>query len=427
VISGQIGASHGTSQHQPYDRWFRYPAGFSASTLSRSLDAAEVVAGSHVIDPFAGAATVGTAVRLRDGSFTGIETHPLIAQLGQLKLASSHPDPVALRLAGQRMVSGHLPASTADEHEMVRRCFPEPILARLVGLREGVGSMRPEFRGYATWALLGALRDVASSKVGWPYQRPGSERRPLSKDPDVRFLTRLNRIADDLSDHPLAGFGCIVRGDARQAEPWLLAAEHGEADAAITSPPYLNNFDYADATRLELYFLGAVRSWRQMCDEVRSGMVIASTQQTRKPLAAEDLGVLQQAMPSTWANVEPLVDALEVERRRRPRGKEYDRVLPSYTLGIARVFARMHRLLRADALVVVVIGDSAPYGVPIDTPALIATAASEIGYEVVSQDVLRSRGARWRTNGTRHQVALNERLLLLRRTADSAAVSDVLL
>ena len=42
-------------------------------------------------------------------------------------------------------------------------------------------------------------------------------------------------------------------GDSRVPEAWESIAP-GTAKGCVSSPPYLNNFDYADATRLELYF-----------------------------------------------------------------------------------------------------------------------------------------------------------------------------
>ena len=35
----------------------------------------------------------------------------------------------------------------------------------------------------------------------------------------------------------------------------------GWATLVITSPPYANNYDYADATRLEMAFMGEIRGW----------------------------------------------------------------------------------------------------------------------------------------------------------------------
>jgi hypothetical protein len=111
-----------------------------------------------------------------------------------------------------------------------------------------------------------------------------------------------------------------------------------------------------------------------------------------------------------------LLSDLESERTRRPRGKEYDRLVPSYLYGIARVLEHLRRHVRRGAMCAWVIGDSAPYGVYIDTPQLIGEIAEHSGFSVEGSQVLRQRGSRWRQNGSRHEVRLDERLVTFKAT-----------
>ena len=93
----------------------------------------------------------------------------------------------------------------------------------------------------------------------------------LDRDATKRFVQRAQWMAEDLIDAPSPLDSVVVAGDSRESLPWATALGDRTADACIASPPYLNNFDYADATRLELYFWGAVASWKEMCASVRSG------------------------------------------------------------------------------------------------------------------------------------------------------------
>ena len=104
---------------------------------------------------------------------------------------------------------------------------------------------------------------------------------------------------------------------------------------------------------------------------------------------------------------------LASERRRRDRGKEYDRVLVSYFADIGSVLVNTAKAVKPGGFVAWVVGDSAPYGVYVDTPRLIGLVATDLGYTVAIDRKLRTRGLRWRSNGTRHQVDLSERLLIL--------------
>src|SRR5439155_24235590 len=101
-------------------------------------------------------------------------------------------------------------------------------------------------------------------------------------DASARFGQRVEMMAEDLENGERPT-GRVVHGDARSVTAWRRAGSG--FGACITSPPYLNNFDYADATRLELFFLGIVSSWAEMCTEVRGDMVTATTQQSGRARA----------------------------------------------------------------------------------------------------------------------------------------------
>jgi hypothetical protein len=407
------GAPHGLSATNPFDRWFRYPAGFSPSSLTLALRTVyQKDQVGLLVDPFAGTASVGTETIKRGTSFIGLEAHPQIAELAALKFLRP-ADPSGLVDAATAVVDRSGPSPIDTEHELVRRCFDPGALSLLVGLREAVGSSH-RWSNYLKWALLGTLRDVASVKVGWPYQRPALARTAPYRDPRKRFLQRARWMADDLAHAPDPLGSDVVAGDSRESRSWITGLQHSPADACVASPPYLNNFDYADATRLELYFWRVADSWRQMCDQVRSGMLVATTQQTRRPVAHVAADQLE-IYPTFHRSLQPLIKQLEQARTQRGRGKEYDRVIAPYFLGIASVLSNLFGALRPSARCAWIIGDSAPYGIYIDTPALVGSLAQELGFELIDDVKVRPRGHRWRSNGVRHRVELTERLITFSR------------
>lgn len=410
-----LGASNGTSSRQPFDRWFRYAAGFSSATAAALFDAIDLDHGSVVVDPFAGSGVTGTAARCQHLGFFGIEANPLIAGLAALKVAS--PPPGSLVEAATAVVSASAaaiagrPYSLTGEHQLMRQCFSTPVLAQLVSLREALPAAG-NWSNHCTWALLATLRDVANVRVGWPYQLPSAPRTPPFKDPVARFSARVDAMAEDLKTLSAGGpAGRVVSGDARQPETWAGTSDACGA-ACVSSPPYLNNFDYADATRLELYFLKLADSWASMCANVRTSMVVATCQQTSVGKDEQAKDYLRR-FPSVSERVERLIVALADERRHRPRGKEYDRVIAPYFHGIGEVLEQMRPRLAEGAPVLFVVGDSAPYGVHVDTPDLIASLAGCMGYLAVADTTIRKRGLRWRANPQRHDQPLSERLLHL--------------
>jgi DNA modification methylase len=391
-----------------------------------------------VLDPFAGVGITGTAAAKRGLRFFGIEAHPLAAELARLKLTAPQRQPSILLKAAEEiterarsMTSAIDSTIVSQEADLVRRSFTNRNLSELVALRESLSMAGPE-QLWLKWALLATLRDVASVSVGWPYQRPGKRRQPLVGNVFARFNQRVAWMVDDLSEislERLNSYGSleaggssslsaethqVINGDSRLPQSWLL--QDGSAAACVSSPPYLNNFDYADATRLELYFLSYVTTWGDMCRKVRHGMLIATTQQTKLALAEEAWDSLT-SYPAVYGKLREIESQLRARRAERPRGKEYDRVLPCYFAGMALVLSQLSKALAIGAKCYWVIGDSAPYGVYVNTPEIIGELAQEFGLQTMKDLKVRKRGGRWANNGTRHQVPLAERLLIAVRTS----------
>lgn len=437
------GRSHGTSNREPFDRWFRYPAGFASDYVRLLLDRLEITEGT-VVDCFAGAGVTGTGARARGLGFAGIEAHPLVAELARLKLTptatAAQVRALAIEVVTRAKNSECVAARSEREPELVQRSFSDDTLPVLLALRELVKERLSEPAAlYLKWALLGTLRDVANVKVGWPYQRPGLPRKPRHADPLERFETRAQTMADDLES--IAGSALksdervgdgtrgadrvtaqVVVGDSRDPEAW--AKFSGPAAGCIASPPYLNNYDYADATRLELYFWGEVSTWGDMCREVRGDMLTATTQQSsvREMKAAK--ADLEQRGAGPGGPVEEilvLVDAIaQAKRRRERRSKEYDQVAPAYFLAMWGILENLYRHLAPGSTALWLVGDSAPYGVHVDTPRLIGELAQQVGFEFAEDVSLRARGNRWGQNADRHKVPLAERIIVLNRRGDGA-------
>lgn len=355
---------------------------------------------------------MGTGALARGHGFVGIDAHPLIVELARTKLSTPARPPKELIDAATR-ISKAKATSVGQETELVRRCFDDETLGILCGIRAQI-DCEERWKPHLTWALLGTLREVSCKKVGWPYQRPGENRKPLAKDARARFLARAEAMAEDISDLPLSGGGMVRFGDSRSSRPWRELLGDDKADACITSPPYLNNFDYADATRLEAYFLGRARSWRELCERIRARMMIATTQQSRAEVARRHEAQLKTA-GEAGETVLSLVARLKFERQARARGKEYDRMVPSYFCGLRAVLRQLAPRLRRGAKCCWVIGDSAPYGVYVDTPRLVEMLAEREGFRALGSEQIRQRGNRWVQNGSRHHVALDERIVVLEK------------
>lgn len=74
-----------------------------------------------------------------------------------------------------------------------------------------------------------------------------------------------------------------------------------------------------------------------------------------------------------------------------------------------------YRVLKPGACFVLILGDSAPYGVHVPTEEIIGEIGLGIGFRDYSILELRERGNKWKANPQRHHVPLRESILTLKK------------
>jgi hypothetical protein len=394
----------------PFGDWWRHPTPFRAGTLQRAIEAAAVPPGGLVVDCFNGGSSTGAYVVGRGDRFAGIDAHPLFAELGAVKLKRlERPD--GLLEAGEEVVSRarRLPP-VGDPHPDLQRTIAPLLLDELYRIREVIDHCEfVEERAHLRFALLDALRQVAGAS--WP--------RPRSRPPATvlaPFTAALGRMANDLRQAPRRVDGSVVRADTRSDSAWRHIRPQ-TVDACITSPPYPNQVSYLETTRLELYFLGLVRDWAGLRD-LRRQMVASCTQEVDSDRALLARGQLE-AFPEAYGVIGEIANQLELARRSRRRGKPYSDLVWTYFGDVTACLRQVAKALKPGGRLVWVIGESAPYGVLLDTPSLTNSIATGLGFEPVEDLVLGTRGTQWPDLRSRHACTLHERLLVLRSSAQA--------
>lgn len=203
----------------------------------------------------------------------------------------------------------------------------------------------------------------------------------------------------------------ILLGDSR-----CTVLESAKFDLSFTSPPYLNNYDYADRTRLETYFNGFANSWGDITEKVRSRLIMsATTQISRTKFEVDDLisDELKQLKLSLAQELQDKVNQLSILRNEHTGKKSYDILVGQYFNDITQVLGETHRVMKRNSHTIWIVGDSAPYGVFIPTDEYIAEIALAIGFREAKIQQLRTRGDKWRGNTQRHHVPLSESIITL--------------
>lgn len=412
---------------RPAHDWYRFILSYPPHLVRQYVERFGLTAGANVLDPFCGTGTTVVESQKLGLHGIGIEAHPMAHFASTTKIDWS-PDPDQLERVAARIAEKALdaleregiiddpqpnllqetpPLSTlrslpADAAKLLLTDSISPLpLHKTLVLLDAIDNSR-RFRTHFRLALARALVTTISNLHFGPEVGVG----PAKEDAPVvsTWLARVCQMAHDLrrlQTLPVIP-ARVLHADARNA-PTLL--EPASIEAVITSPPYPNEKDYTRTTRLESVLLGFFGD-RATLQALKRTMLRSNTR-----------GIYKGDDDDRWIIQHPEIErlAVEIERRRVAMGKTsgferlYGRVTKLYFGGMARHFSELRPLLRPGAQLAYVVGDQASYlRVMIRTGQLLGSIAENLGYEVTSLDLFRTRLA----TATREQ--LREEVLVLR-------------
>jgi len=407
----------------PVHGWYNFKEGFSADLLSWLCKAipCELNELEYFLDPFCG---VGTSLLCAQLGYRGNETlhaygvehNPFIRFVAQAKLSWLEYRPnnikkliprlLAPRLA-ERRVEYQVPGLSTIRNPKV---FSPLVVQELLAFRNRI---RTELRGepeedffLVGWAAIiervsGVRKDGRALRFKEKNHMPTVVE--ALRDQWESMLNDLYELAQD-------GVGpqnveCqVLAGDGRTL--LALELENKRFDLMLYSPPYLNNIDYSEVYKLELWLSGQIN--------------------TQEEFRALRLGSFR-SHPSVRFPETNLVDSLpEGSRSRRlreallealPDNKDRTwraRLIGSYMDDMYQALSAQFRFARPNAPVVCVVGNSLhgrrSHPVPIATDLLISALAQAVGFEIEWLQVARQLRRRDHSN-----KLLRESIILMRR------------
>jgi DNA modification methylase len=415
------------SMRAPIHSWFTYPAGYSYRLVEVKIEEAGLDKDSLVLDPFLGSGTTGVAAKFMGIPSVGYEAHPFVQQIATAKLdwdvnteelrdvidAFAHEAAKKMPKLAEKIDLSSVP-------ELLPKCYSDQTLRELLGLWKLVQESieDPAHVLFFKVAMTNTLRVVSSAGTGWPYIAPSKfAEKKVDRPALPNLLKRLDQMVLDLEYVQGGRIGnakaTLVSGDSRK----MSKVKDASVDLVVTSPPYLNNFDYADRTRLEMYFFGDATSWGDITTKVRDKLVIAATTQVNGSTLPEGMlkSEIRDAAPKVHKDLMKTITALGLEKKLKKGKKNYDWMVAGYFNGIFDILAECARTVKVGGEMHWVLGDSAPYGIHIPTEKFIGDLALELGFASYTEEILRTRGDKWKNNPQRHGVALQESIITIKR------------
>lgn len=255
-------------------RWYYYKEGFSPALVENAIDTLELTASDIIIDPFNGSGTVTLTAAMRGIASYGFEVNPFTSFIANTKVkcaSTSIFDSACcdmLNGAKRQKKSPLLSFSTFSENSNKSKwLFNADVLNSFEGAISKLNKINNrDISDILKLSLIGATMDNSNARRDGKCLRYKNNWEDLhfNKNSFITSLEkRLQVVREDLLNEVKLTTPRIICGDSRIAIDQNLTKKFS---LCITSPPYLNTFDYTDIYRPELFLGQFAKSMKDLYD-----------------------------------------------------------------------------------------------------------------------------------------------------------------
>jgi DNA modification methylase len=387
-LSAQQLSVFSSNRQLPRHRWYDFKEGFSEDLLRLALDDVTTTSRRRpkALDPFLGSGTTLVACGRWGAQGTGIEVNPFLAFAAGAKVISAGSHPRTLDAAARRVVAAiewETPSALEGYSTFSKRSgatkwlFNRSVLRGYEAARRLVATSRSQYAPAMRLSLIASLMDCCNAKQDGKclrYRKDWQKRGFNSNDLAIALKSRMANVSQDLFDHPFNGRNMrIIEGDSRTHLPKIPS---GSVDVVVTSPPYLNSFDYSDVYRPELF---------------AGGFVSANSDLRRIRLRTIRSHVQVAWQPSKRPSPSLLIDPITAELRRRELwNHRLPLMVENYFIDLSDILQELHRIVRKGGAAWLVVSTSAYAGIEIPVDLILADIAGHVGWSVKEVFVLRN-------------------------------------
>lgn len=381
-------------KNEPFQRWYPYIEGYSPSFV-KTLIETNNISDTLVYEPFAGTGTTILASDSMGLNTVYSEINPLLRTLISVKievqsLSREKRENLANKLLNtyKNIVStlGPIDMDLMNAYENVfgsSKYFDNDVLKTILQLSNRIKGQ--------TDPLIRSLLNIAVCSILVPVSF-------LKKQGDLRFKTqtemltevkrifdilpvKISEICDDILNFDFklsASHECITPNAKSIGD-----VSTSNIGAVITSPPYLNGTNYIRNTKLELWFLGHLKSdsdLRSLRDEILTSGINDVKSSYREAYSI--------------CEISPLLNNVISELKEKAYDKRIPLMAVCYFSEMMQVFSGLTSKLSNNACILIDLGDSIFSNIHIPTDKILIELLETVGYSLHSNQVLRTRRSR---------------------------------
>jgi len=398
-IKSELLSTNVTSDRYPIHKWFNFVAGYSPEYVELVINEYCNKYGKRpvaILDPFSGCATTSVVANAMGIKSMGIERNPFFYKIGFTKANASKTIPFLrfiindFQYACLKNISSSVEELSVDAQKYLLKMYSKDDLSRLLDLKKIVESYEGDkyYMGYTFLSKM--LEFITTAKTDGIYKAPTSTKKGMSI---IDAISKAEKIFLD-GYLEVENSYCLAKYIYDSCIEYDIP--QNSFDLVIFSPPYLNNFDFAEMTRMQFYFWNEANSWSDISNKYRNHMLINTTTALKLVRSQDIQNNFKNGLPiSLQHELEPIVSELERLFKVEKKSKDYFRIIYPYLGQMKAVLDKCYLGLKRGGEIHIVVSDAAFYGIHIDTQEYLATILKNLGATNVTINQMRERGDRW--------------------------------
>lgn len=416
----EIGSAR-DNQKSSVHNWYKFTAGFSYKFVEEiiKLENLKGKKTSEIFDPFAGCGTTLVSSQKQFIKATGNEAQAFMYEIIKAKLNwnideylyQNYFEKIKSAI-DEKQINFEL---TTFAHPLLISLYKKDILQELYLIKDTIeGIAHEKYKLFFKLALSQTLHKVSLYPIAVPYisrNRTLSNKKSTFEVFSEICMLMFNDIKA-LSEKKLTSK--IYNHDSRKPNRYI---HDNQCSICITSPPYLNNLDYGEVSKVHTHFFEITNSWNDITNRVRKKLVTGATTHYIESdfdldrFVTSEFAIQNKNILTELISQFDLIKSIAKERLGK---KSFHILMLLYFYDMHLVFIETKRVLEKNGKAYLILGDSAPYGVYINTTEILGKISQNVGFNEYKIHKIRSRGTKWKSLRYRHNIELTENVLVLK-------------
>lgn len=366
---------------QPIHDWYRFKEGYSPNLLQELIKHFKFSEPLYLLDPFLGSGTtllsaaLDSSIQLEYGM--GYEVNPFIGFMAKTKLDFYKLDIITaekfLLLISNTGLDNNIKDDQIPELSTMKKAFSQLTLTRLINLKQIIiNNFAPDEyeRDFFMLVFASILEELSTMKKSGRALKISKVM--IDHEVKIHFINKASKMIEDtkrIKRNPNLERVSIQNGDARNID------QNKKFNFVLFSPPYLNNFDYTEVYKVELWMLDFVTN----SDKFRS-----LRHNTFRSHPSVKFNKTQIYLNYNSSIIKELIHSLNDTNQRY----DFSSTIQAYIDDMYQTFTSLWQCTSNGAYVVCVVANSlfgSPKNnnlTPVATDLLIAEIAQDIGFTV---------------------------------------------